>query len=130
MNKMPGGFTLLELMLAVVILTVAVLGAMSSTGSVTSRANSADLNGTVLQAIEDQLTTLALDPRRSSLDSLYQGVEVQLAELPGFKRVTEVDVEQMTLDGGRSVLYQKVTVSVSGPGLPDVVSRTRFLPPF
>ena len=55
MLKSQRGFTLLELMISLVILTVAILGIAASAGRLSSAAGDAELNALAVQAAEDRM---------------------------------------------------------------------------
>lgn len=127
LNKNEDGFALIELMIAVLILTVAVLGVAGSTSSMSIMANKADLRSEALQAVDDQISRISVEPRFGLIDSLYAGTDTVVAGLPGFSRVTAIDTVRVGLPSGDTIMFRHVRVSVSGPTLPDGVSRSVVL---
>ena len=121
------GFTLVEMMIALVILTVAILGVAGSTSRMSMQAGNAELQAKAIQAVEDRLARVTLDPRYALLDSLYSGSESTVPDLSGYTRVTDVQSVTASLPSGKSVTYQKVTVTVDGPQLSKKVGRTVVL---
>lgn len=124
LNRNEEGFALVELMIAVLILTVAVLGVAGSTSSMSMRANAADIRSEALQAVDDQISRISVDPRYDLMDSLYAGTDTIVAGLPGFSRVTAIDTVELGLPSGDTIQFRRVKVSVAGPTLPNGISRS------
>lgn len=121
------GFTLVEMMIALVILTVAILGVAGSTSRMSVRAAETELRSMAIQAVEDQVALVSMDPRYGKLDSIYSGTESNPAGLDGFSRATDLSTVTVTLPSGKTVSYQKLTVTVSGPRLDESVGRAVVL---
>jgi prepilin-type N-terminal cleavage/methylation domain-containing protein len=117
------GFTLIEMIVAIVILSVGILGLAASTSYMVSAASSAGLRAEALQAVEGQISQIVMDPRYHQLESIYAGEEADLPGLNGITRVTEISHSKTLLDG-RYTDYKVVTVTVDGPGIFEPVSRT------
>ncbi len=117
------GFTIIEICIAIVILTVAVLGLAASSGQMLSPVNDAESDFVALQHVEDRLSEIRLDPRYGALDSLYAAEETDLPGLTGASRVTELARTRTRQSGGRYVDYWTVVVTVSGGGLKEPVFR-------
>lgn len=115
------GFTLVEVVVALVILSTAVLGLASSAAQLTTAAASAEIRALAQVAVDDRLARVRLDPRYASLDSLYAGAESDLFEVPGLRRTTTVT--RITQDEGRPVDYTLVTIVVTGPSITSPISR-------
>ena len=120
----PRGFTLLEVLVALIILTVAVLGVASSAGRLSTVSAHTQVRTLALQSVEDRLSLIRLDPRYVELDSIYAGQEDQLPGLDGFKRTTAVARTEDVQVGGTVIDYQHISVTVEGPGLPNPITRT------
>jgi len=116
-----GGFTLVEVIVAMTILSVAVLGLASSATRLTTSSASAELRALALEAAEDRLARVRLDPRYGGLDTLYAGVEVDLLGIDGMTRTTAVDHVQQS--SPHPLDYKRITVTVSGPMLAPPISR-------
>jgi prepilin-type N-terminal cleavage/methylation domain-containing protein len=110
------GFTLVEVMIALVILMVVVVGFMSASGKLMHTVAVNDR-----RLAYDRIEMVRLDPRYTKLESLYVATETSFPTLPGYTRIT-----QMTLVGGPTAPtdHKKVTVTVTGPGLLAPVKRT------
>ncbi|MGE0160955.1 MAG: prepilin-type N-terminal cleavage/methylation domain-containing protein [Gemmatimonadales bacterium] len=113
-----GGFTLIEICIAIVILTVAILGLGASTSRMLNPTANAELEFVALEAVEDRLAEIKLDPRYGVLDSLYNGTQTNLPGLTGASRVTAI-----TRTSNSQADFQTIVVTVSGGRLPAPVSR-------
>lgn len=116
-----GGFTLVEVIVALVILATAVLGLASTASRLTTAAATAELRALAMEGVEDRLARVRLDPRYGALDTLYAGVDEDLYGVPGMTRTTKVvHISQATpapLD------YKIVSVTVTGPFLDPPIFR-------
>lgn len=117
------GFTLLELIVALVILSVAILGLGSTTASLVRSVAEEEIRFTAVQVVEDRISEIRMDPRYGGLEALYQEEESDLPGLDGFTRRTEVERVEAPFSGGRVFDYTVVVVSVDGPGLDNPISR-------
>lgn len=116
-----GGFTLVEITVALVILAAAVLGLTGSSAKLTTAATGAELRALALYSVEDRITEVRLDTRYDQLESLYGTVESNALGLTGFTRTTTVT--HVTLSDGKPVDYKIVSVVLDGPQLLSPVSR-------
>jgi prepilin-type N-terminal cleavage/methylation domain-containing protein len=114
------GFTLVEVVVALVILSTAVLGLGASTSRLATAAATAELRTLALESAEDVLAQVRLDPRYAALDTAYAGTDSDVFGIPGMTRTTTVD---HVLETNPDVDYKKVSVIVSGPLLTAPVSR-------
>jgi type II secretory pathway pseudopilin PulG len=121
------GFSLVEMIIAILILTGAVLGIASSTGGLIASASETEMEFAALQSVEDRLALIRLDPRYGLLDSIFSGAETGLPGLHGLTRTTRVTRSRVQMDGGTLLDYTTVTVTVSGDRLEDAVSRKLIL---
>ena len=117
------GFTLIELVVAIVVLSAGILGLAASTSYMVRAAATSGLRAEALQAVEGQISQIVMDPRYYQLESIYVGEETDIPGLYGMTRTTGIVHTRTVLDG-RVTDYKKVTVSVEGPGLANPVSRT------
>ncbi len=115
------GFTLIEVMIALVLLSVALLGMASVTGSIVRTAVTSDQATTALQLAEDRIEQVRLEPAYGRLDTLYAGTESSLPGFPGFSRQTRVT---RISSGTPPAQFTRITVTVQGPGLLRPVTRT------
>ena len=121
------GFTIIEMIVAILILTTAILGMGASAGFMMEAASGAGVKSEALQAVEGRISQVVMDPRYGALDSLYEGTENNLPNLEGFERVTTINHTYNPGSGGRYIDYKEVIVTVSGPGLPNGISRTMIV---
>lgn len=115
------GFTIIEVIVALVILAVAVLGLSASAATLASRAADAELRTRALYSVQDRLTQIEVDSRYALLDSLYAGTETAVSGLSGFTRTTTVTHVLQTTPPRLD--YKVVSVVVDGPPLGVPISR-------
>jgi prepilin-type N-terminal cleavage/methylation domain-containing protein len=116
------GFTLVEVMIALVILMVVIVGFMSTSSKLMHTVTTSDRQEAAIRLAYDRIEMIRLDPRYTKLESLYVATETSFPTLPGFSRVTAM--QQVTAVAGKPADFKKVTVTVSGPGLISAVKRT------
>lgn len=116
------GFTLVEIVVALLLLSVAVLGLGASAGTLVRYAMEAEVESLAQQAVEDRLARVALEPTYSQIDE-YAGTESIIPGLEGASRVTRVDRVREDGTGGRMVDYRRITVTVSGGAVRTPVQR-------
>jgi prepilin-type N-terminal cleavage/methylation domain-containing protein len=118
--KREAGFTLIEIMIALTILLVVIVGLVSTTGKTTHVAATSERQAVAIEMVHDRLDRVRVDPDYAGLDTTYAKTETGFPSLPGFTRVTTVVRFTSTSND-----YKKITVKVTGPGLPAAgVSRT------
>lgn len=123
LRQNKAGFTLIEISIAIVILTAAVLGLAASSGQMLAPVNDAETDFIALQHVEDRIAELRLDPRYGVMDSLYAATETTLNGLPGSQRVTAFTRTRTLQTGGKYIDYWTVVVTVSGGRLKAPVLR-------
>lgn len=116
------GFTLVEIVVALLLLSVAILGVGASTGTLVRYSAGAEVESLAQQAAEDRLAKTLLEPGYASLDD-YVLAESEIPGLAGFSRETRVEHVRIAGAGGRMVDYRRITVIVSGPLLSHPVRR-------
>ena len=115
------GFTLVEVMVALVILMVVLVSFAAATGRLLHTVVMSDRREAAMRLVADRLELIRMEPSYARLDSLYPGIEANFSTLPGFTRTTVI----VRAGGvGQPVDYKKITVTVSGPGLLVPESRT------
>lgn len=117
------GFTLVEIVIAILILSVAVLGLASSTSRMLAPTGDAENEFLALQYVEDRIAEVSLDPRYGGLDTLYAATDTLVPGVPGASRVTTLTRTQTAGDGGKFIDYWTVVVTVSGGRLASPISR-------
>lgn len=119
------GFSIIEMVIAILILSTGVLGMGATAEFMLSTASNAGIKAEALQAVEGRLSQISIDPRYTEMSTLYAGTETDMPG-EGYERVTTIS-HTKTLLNGRYTDYKVVTVSVSGGGLPEAVSRSLTL---
>lgn len=118
------GFTLLEVMIALVILGFVILGAQASMTSMMVRnVNWQEVRGRATQLAVDRLHAVQSDPNYATLATRYAATESSIPGATGFTRTTRFKATRFP-DGTE---YQTVTVIVTAPRLPRPVSRTTVI---
>lgn len=117
------GFTLIEMIVALVVLAVVVLGSAMTSGRLARTAAEAEVKAMAVQAVESRLSEIRMDTRYNQLDSLYAGTEGDLPGLPGFSRETAISHVQEAIPSGGVRDYRRVLVKVVGPVLGSPITR-------
>ena len=119
--RAKNGFTLVEVMIALVILMVVIVGFMSTSSRLMHTVAVNDRQEAAIRLAYDRIEMVRLEPRYPKLESLFVATETSFPTLPGYTRVTAI-----TLVGGsgQPTDHKKVTVTVSGPGLIAPIKRT------
>jgi prepilin-type N-terminal cleavage/methylation domain-containing protein len=113
------GFTLIEVVVALAILLVVIVGFVSTTGKATNVVATSDRNEAGIQLASDRIDQIKADPNYTTIDSVYGGTENSFPTLPGFKRVTQI--VRNTSSGND---FKRITVTVTGPGIATSVARS------
>lgn len=117
------GFTLVEVVVALVILAVGILGMAASAGRLSRMAATAEREARAMEAVHDRLALVMLHPQYGGLDTLFTATETELQGLPDFTRTTEITRVQEPGVDGRVVDYTVIEVVVAGPLLDGPVIR-------
>jgi type IV pilus modification protein PilV len=117
------GFSLVEVVVALVILAVAIMGSMSMATTMIRTVTSSNAQNAASQLIEDRLDRLRTDPAYDSLSLKYAGTESPVAGWPLYSRVTQLTRTQTTTNG-LVTDYFTITVTVTGRPLRAPISRT------
>lgn len=118
-----GGFTFVELVMALTILLVVVLGSALTSARLLHATADAEVEAKALQALEDRVSTVRMESNYEELEERYAGVESGLAGLPAFKRKTVVSHVATVYPGAGMLDYKAIDVSVSGPFLASPLTR-------
>ena len=117
------GFTVVEVLLALLLLSFMVMGFQAATGEIIHYAAQSDRKAVAVQLVESQLDMIRLDTDYTGLDGRYTESGTTFADYAGLTRSTVIDRTYAEQDTG--VLdYLTITVTVDGGGLRDPVSRT------
>lgn len=117
------GFTIVEVLLALLLLSFMVMGFQAATGEIIHYAAQSDREAVAVQLVEDRLDLIRLDPEYAAIEARYEAVESTLVDYPGLTRTTEI-VHTYQQQSAGVLDYLKVTVTVSGPSLRAPVAHT------
>jgi prepilin-type N-terminal cleavage/methylation domain-containing protein len=91
------GFSLVEVMIALVILAVAVLGIQGVAGNMLGLVGTSERKAIAMRLAEDKIAVIRLEQNYANIDG-YAGTENPVTGWPGFTRVTTVDPTFFVLD--------------------------------
>lgn len=117
------GFTIVEVLLALLLLSFVVLGFQAATGEIIHYAGQSDRGLAAVQLVEDRLELIRLDPGYEALESRYEAVETDIPSHPGLTRTTAIARTRDTLTTG-ILDFVRITVTVDGDGLRSPIART------
>lgn len=117
------GFTIVEILLSLLLLSFVVLGFQAATGEIIHYAAQSDRELVAVQLVEDRLELIRLDPSYPALERRYEGTEQSLTGFPGLTRQTTI-VRTVTQQATGVLDYTRITVAVNGGGLRAPVART------
>jgi prepilin-type N-terminal cleavage/methylation domain-containing protein len=121
MTSHRGGFTLVEVILALTILLVVLMLLASSTGKTIHTVATSSAQEAAMELAMSRIEQIRADPQYNTIDSIYGTTETGFPTLPGYTRVTKV----VRVGGvGLPNDYKKITVTVTGPGVTPPVSRS------
>lgn len=106
------GFSLVEVLVALVILSVGLLGMQAVTTRYLNIVTTSDRRAEALQLVRDQLDEIRTDPAYSELATRYAHTETEIPEFPGLTRETTVLPPRAGTPD-----FTRVTVTVTGAGL-------------
>jgi prepilin-type N-terminal cleavage/methylation domain-containing protein len=117
------GFTLIEVIIAMVILLSVIAAMATATGGFVRDVAQDDLRAAAIQLADDRIQTIQMEVNYDALGP-YAGTENAFPTLPGYARTTTLAA--VTANGQRHTI---VTVVVTGPGLQVPVRRTTTVAP-
>lgn len=122
------GFTLIEVMIAMMITAVVTLGMGAFMVQFIGAVSTANVRATANELVADRLEQVKGATRYSAIDSIYAGTEAAIPGFSGFERTTLVN----RVGGLPPDLYdyRVVTVIVSGRNLPQPVKKTTVISSF
>ncbi|MFO7894348.1 MAG: prepilin-type N-terminal cleavage/methylation domain-containing protein [Longimicrobiales bacterium] len=117
------GFTIVEVLMALVLLSFMVMGFQAATGEIIHYAAQSDREAVAVQLVEDRLDLIRMDPEYTRLEDRYETEANELTDYPGLTRTT--NIVRTYQEQATGVLdYLKITVTVSGASLRGPVART------
>ncbi len=120
------GFTLIEVIAALVLLMIVVTGLATVTGRFVRTVSQTELQVAAVQLAQDRIQIIQMDPDYGGLETEYVGVESSFPTLTGYTRETQIT---QVGGAGQPNDYKRITVIVNGPGLPQPVERTTVAAP-
>jgi type IV pilus modification protein PilV len=116
------GFSLIEVIVALLVLSVGVLGMQLVAATMVRQLSVGQVQMSAAQLAEDRMDLIRLEPSYANLPS-YVATEANLPGFTGFSRSTAVvHVRDSTAAGITD--YRRVTVRVMAPGLTTPITRT------
>src|SRR5690242_16884147 len=109
------GFTLIEVMIALVILMVVVMGMAQLTATMTHSVTTGGQQQAAVELAEGRVAQIQADPNYPALESLYVATESSFPTLPGFTRQTVILHDTGTAAARHD--WKRATITVQGPGL-------------
>lgn len=117
------GFSLVEVVVALTLLGVVLLGMSASTTGLNRAAAMASRSTAALGLVQERLAQVRMDPAYDLLEARYEETETSIEGFAGFARQTDIVAVLQEIDG-RTLDYKRVTVSVEAPGMDAPLSRT------
>ena len=117
------GLTLIEVMIAMVILTVVLLGMGRFAWNFTRAVEQSESRTVAVNLVDQRLSEIRSSPNYSGLEATYVGTEATISGFTGYSRVTAI-----THTGGPRPTYtndyKTITVSVTAPSLSAPIKKT------
>lgn len=114
------GFTLIEIIVAIVMLSFILLGVVGSTMRLETAIRGQERRTLAIELAEERIAQIQIDPDYGTLEERYVGEDRPVAEHSEFVRAT-VAREVLGADGEEHKVF---TVAVDGPGVGETVERT------
>lgn len=118
------GFSLVEVLVALTILAVVLLGAGMTTSGLSRLSAGAAQRSIALSLVQDRIQHVQMHPDYGTIEARFQGTENSIPGYPGFRRTTQVQQVRTQGSNNRWIDYKRITVTVTGPGLNEPMSRT------
>lgn len=117
------GFSLIETLVALVLLGVVVLGIQGTTAGMITQTTRSNVEILAMQLAEDRIDLVKMDPQFDSLVTRYTATETNIPNWPGYTRSTRLAARRDSTSNGITE-WVKVTVAVNGPGLSSPFLRS------
>jgi len=121
----PGrrGVTLIEVMIAMIILTVVLLGMGKFSFNFTRAVEQSEARTVAVNLVDQRLSEIRSSPNYSGLETTYNGTEATITGFTGYSRVTTI----VHTGGPRPTYtndYKTITVTVTPPGPITPIKKT------
>jgi prepilin-type N-terminal cleavage/methylation domain-containing protein len=123
MSRGRRGLTLIEVMIAMVILTVVLLGMGQFAVNFTRAVQQSEARIIAVNLVDQQLSEIRSSPNYSGLEAAYNGTESSVSGFSGYSRVTLI-VQTGGLKPTYADDYKTITVTVTPPGRAGPVTKT------
>lgn len=120
-----GGMTLIEVMIALVIVTGVTLGMGSYVTRFSHSTTDASVRSTAGDLVADRLEQIKGYGVYETLEATYAGAEATIPGFPRFSRQTQIQRVNNLRDD-----YKIVTVTVTNPALPSPVKKSTVISSF
>jgi prepilin-type N-terminal cleavage/methylation domain-containing protein len=114
----PNGFTLIEMLIALVMLSFVLVGLAGVTGRLGRTVDLNERQTVAIELAEDKVAEILMDVDYDSLDQRYEGTETVFGFTRTVKDIVRVGGQ------GQGTNHKKITVTISGNGLPATISRS------
>lgn len=122
----PEGFSLVEVLVALVIVSVAMMALAASSVTFLQTVSETDQRAAAVQLAEDRIATILADPEYDMLATRYDTTETGFTSMPNAVRTTKV----VRFGGADTVAtYTMIDVTVTGPAIDEPVTRTTATAP-
>lgn len=123
------GFTLIETLIAIVVLTITVLSLGKFMGSFQNTTAKATMVSTMTTIAKERIELVRADPRYTRLVNLYgTGASADTTGFPGYSTMRRVTITTRDQTGAPARDFTTVTVRVTIPLLPkDTVALTAVI---
>lgn len=119
-----GGFTLIEVVVAMTLFAVVALTLTAATARMIAAGTRSSRQTVTLSLVQEQLGLVAADPGYAVLEDRYGGAETIVLAGVTYTRSTTITHTYQAAESGRFVDYKRVSVSVAGPAAEQAVTRT------
>lgn len=115
------GFTMVEVIVALLLMSVAILGLQLVAASMLRQTSASQVRLTASQLAEDRVDLIKLEPVYANLSN-YAVVETDITGFPNYTRRTTLLARRDSTSNGITD-YKRITVAVTAPGLATPIIR-------
>lgn len=119
--KERAGFTMVEVVVALMLMSIAVLGLQLVAAGMLRQTSASQIRLTAAQLAEDRIDLIKLEPIYANLSN-YVATETNITGFPKFTRETVLTARRDSTAAGVTD-YKRITVSVTAPGLTTPIVR-------